>query len=85
MRTSANDRLNRLRQRAAAIDLRIRRVAAEERERSRKEDARGKLLLGIALLAYMRTEPVAGRALAPRLLPLVAERDRGIVARLLAD
>ncbi len=81
---SAPNRLDRLRQRAAALDLRIRRAASEERERRRREDARSKIVIGGALLALLRAEPVAARALAPRLLPLIAERDRELIAALLS-
>lgn len=75
-----DDKLTRLRQRAAALDLKIRRAAADERERRRREDVRSKIILGGALLAFLRAEPVAARALAPRLMPLVSERDRPFVA-----
>lgn len=68
--------------RRAKLDLRIRALATEERERRRREDTRGKIILGGALLAFFRKEPVAAKALMPRLLPLIAERDRHLVARL---
>ena len=68
--------------RRAKLDLRIRALATEERERRRREDTRGKIVLGGALLAFFRKEPVAARALLPRLLPLIAERDREMVVRL---
>lgn len=68
--------------RRAKLDLRIRALATEERERRRREDTRGKIVLGGALLAFFRKEPVAARALIPRLLPLIAERDREMVVRL---
>ena len=68
--------------RRAKLDLRIRALATEERERRRREDTRGKIILGGALLAYFRTEPVAARAIMPRLMLLIAERDRELVMRL---
>lgn len=68
--------------RRAKLDLRIRALATEERERQRREDTRGKIILGGALLAYFRKEPVAARAIMPRLMPLIAERDRELVMRL---
>lgn len=66
----------------AKLDLRIRALASEERERRRREDTRGKIVLGGALLAFFRQEPVAAKALMPRLLPLIAERDREVIVRL---
>ena len=69
--------------RRAKLDLHIRALASEERERRRREDTRGKIVLGGALLVFFRKEPVAARALMPRLLPLIAERDRTLVVRLL--
>lgn len=71
--------------RRARADLGIRALAAQERERRRREDARAKIILGGALLAFFRNEPIAARALMPRLLPLIAERDRELVARLLGS
>lgn len=68
--------------RRAKLDLRIRALASEERERRRREDTRGKIVLGGALLAFFRQEPVAAKALMPRLLPLIAERDREVIVRL---
>lgn len=68
--------------RRAKLDLRIRALVSEERERRRREDTRGKIILGGALLAYFRAEPVAARAIMPRLMPLIAERDRELVMRL---
>lgn len=68
--------------RRAKLDLRIRALASEERERRRREDTRGKIILGGVLLAFFRKEPLAARALMPRLLPLIAERDREMIARL---
>ena len=68
--------------RRAKLDLRIHALASEERERRRREDTRGKIVLGGALLAFFRQEPVAAKALMPRLLPLIAERDREMVVRL---
>lgn len=79
-----HDKLAKLEARRAALDLRIRASIAEEKTRRRREDARGKLLLGMALLMFFRAEPVAARALSPRLLLLLAERDRPLVAALLA-
>ncbi|PKQ07867.1 MAG: hypothetical protein CVT72_01655 [Alphaproteobacteria bacterium HGW-Alphaproteobacteria-11] len=78
---SPNERRAVLEAQRARLDLRIRALTAQERERSRREDARAKIILGGALLAFFRREPVAARALVPRLLPLVAERDRDLVAR----
>jgi hypothetical protein len=68
--------------RRAKLDLRIHALASEERERRRRADTRGKIVLGGALLAFFRKEPVAAKALMPRLLPLIAERDREMVVRL---
>jgi hypothetical protein len=76
------ERRSALEARRAKLDLRIRALATEERERRRREDTRGKIVLGGALLAFFRKEPVAARALLPRLLPLIAERDREMVVRL---
>lgn len=80
---SPEERRAALEARRAKIDLRIRALASEERERRRREDTRSKIILGGALLAFFRMEPVAAKALMPRLLPLIAERDRALVARLL--
>ena len=85
MRTSAIDKMAKLEARRARADLGIRALAAQERERRRREDARAKIILGGALLAFFRNEPIAARALMPRLLPLIAERDRELVARLLGS
>lgn len=78
------DRLAKLEARRATLDSKIRESLAQEKTRRRREDARAKLLLGAALLVFLRDEPTARRAFAPRLLPLVAERDRALVAALLA-
>ena len=80
---SPEERRAALEARRAKLDLRIRALASEERERRRREDTRGKIVLGGALLVFFRKEPVAARALMPRLLPLIAERDRTLVVRLL--
>lgn len=80
---SSEERRAALEARRAKIDLRLRALANEERERRRREDTRAKIILGGALLAFFRQEPVAAKALMPRLLPLIAERDREIVVRLL--
>lgn len=80
---SAEERRAALEARRAKLDLRIRALASEERERRRREDTRAKIILGGALLAFFRQEPVAAKALMPRLLPLIAERDRTLVVRLL--
>lgn len=69
--------------RRARLDLRIRALASAERERRRREDARAKIILGGALLAFFRREPVAAKAFMPRLLPIITERDRHLVARLM--
>lgn len=82
MRASATKKMAKLEARRARADLGIRALVAQERERKRREDARAKILLGGALLALFRNEPIAARALTPRLLPLIAERDRELVARL---
>ena len=79
---SAEERRAALEARRAKLDLRIRALASEERERRRREDTRAKIMLGGALLAYFRKEPIAARAPMPRLLPLIAERDREVVVRL---
>ena len=79
---SPEERRGALEARRAKIDLRIRALASEERERRRREDTRGKIVLGGALLAFFRQEPVAAKALMPRLLPLIADRDREMVVRL---
>ena len=71
--------------RRAKLDLRIRALAREERERRRREDTRGKIILGGALLAFFREEPVAAKALMPRLLPLIAERDLDLATRILKN
>lgn len=80
---SLEERRAALHARRAKLDLRIRALATEERERRRREDTRAKIVLGGALLAFFRKEPIAARALMPRLMPLIAERDREIAARLL--
>ncbi len=80
---SPEERRAALEARRAQLDLRIRALATEERERRRREDTRAKIVLGGALLAFFRKEPIAAKALMPRLLPLIAERDREMVARLL--
>lgn len=82
---SPSDKLAKLEARRAALDLKIRAEETRERERRRREVTRAKIILGGALLALFRAEPVVARALAPRLLPLVSEHDRGTVARLLSD
>lgn len=82
MRTSATDKMAKLEARRARVDLGIRALVAQERERKRREDARAKIILGGALLAFFRNEPIAARALMPRLLPLITERDRELVAKL---
>jgi len=79
---SLDERRAALEARRARLDLRIRALATEERERRRREDTRGKIILGGALLAFFRKEPVAARALMPRLLQLVHERDRVLVKKL---
>lgn len=79
---SPEERRVALEARRAKLDLRIRALASEERERRRREDTRGKIVLGGALLAFFRQEPVAAKALMPRLLPLIAERDREVIVRL---
>lgn len=79
---SPEERRAALEARCAKLDLRIRALASEERERRRREDTRGKIVLGGALLAFFRQEPVAAKALMPRLLPLIAERDREVIVRL---
>lgn len=79
---SPEERRTALEARRAKLDLRIRALASEERERRRREDTRGKIVLGGALLAFFRQEPVAAKALMPRLLPLIAERDREVIVRL---
>lgn len=80
---SGSERLASLEAQRAKLGLRIRALASDERERRRREDTRGKIVLGGALLAFFRREPVAARALMPRLMPLIAERDRDLVAQLL--
>lgn len=82
---SPSDKLAKLEAQRAALDLKIRAEVRQERERRRRETTRAKIILGGALIALFRAEPVAARALAPRLLPLVPERDRGLVATLLSD
>jgi hypothetical protein len=76
-------RISQLEARRAQIDLRIRALATQERERRRRDDARAKIVLGGALLAFLRREPLASRAFLPRLLPLVAERDQALVSQLM--
>jgi len=82
MRTPPTDKMAKLEARRARVDLGIRALAAQERERRRREDARAKIVLGGALLAFFRNEPIAARALTPRLMPLIVERDRELIARL---
>lgn len=81
MKTAVTNKMAKLEARRAKIDLGMRALATQERERRRREDARAKIILGGALLAFFRNEPIAARALTPRLLPLIAERDRELVAR----
>lgn len=75
------DRLAELTARQVKLDLNIRALAARERERRRRDDARAKIILGSALLVFFRREAIAERALMPRLLPLMAERDRELIVR----
>lgn len=82
---SPNERRAALEAQRARLDLRIRALTAQERERRRREDTRSKIILGGALLAFLRREPSARRAFLPRLLPFIAERDKGLVLALLAD
>lgn len=82
MKRATVDKKAELEARRAKIDLSIRALAAQERDRKRREDARAKILLGGALLAFFRHEPIAARALMPRLMPLIAERDRELIVRL---
>ena len=79
---SPEERRAALEARRAKLDLRIRALATEERERRRRGDSRAKIVLGGALLAFFRKEPFAAKAFMPRLLPLIAERDREMVVRL---
>lgn len=79
---SPEERRTALEAQRAKLDLRIRALASEERGHRRREDTRAKIILGGALLAFFRREPVAARALMPRLLPMIAERDRDLVVRL---
>ncbi len=78
----ASERVAHLEARRAGLDLKIRAIAAKEREQRRRQDTRGKIILGAALLAFLRGEPVAARAFLPRLLPLVAERDHATILAL---
>lgn len=81
MKKLSTERLADLSARKAKIDLNIRALTSQERERKRREDTRAKIILGGALLAFFRREPIASRALGPRLLSLIAERDRALVAQ----
>lgn len=83
MSRSLPERVKKLEAQKAAIDLRLQRLAAYEKDRRRREDTRAKIILGAAVLAFLRRDPVAARAFQPRLLPLVAERDRSVVIRVL--
>ncbi|MDP2123262.1 MAG: hypothetical protein Q8J92_02670 [Parvibaculum sp.] len=72
----ASTKLAKLEAQRAALDLRIRAASTKEKERRRREDTRGKIVLGGALLALFRSEPVIARALMPKLLQMIAGRDR---------
>ncbi len=53
---SPEERRAALEARRAKLDLRIRALATEERERRRREDTRAKIVLGGALLAFFRRD-----------------------------
>lgn len=80
---SPSDKLAKLDAQRAALELKIRAVLAKEKERSRREETRGKIVLEGAVLALFISEPVVARALTPRLLRMVANRDRERVSQML--
>jgi hypothetical protein len=71
---SPSDKLAKLDAQRAALELKIRAVLAKEKERSRREETRGKIVLGGAVLALF---------ISPRLLRMVANRDRERVSQML--
>ena len=81
----AEERRAALEAQRARLDLRLRALASGERERRRREDTRAKIVLGGALLAFFRREPVAARALMPKLVLLIAQRDRDLIVRLVKN
>lgn len=84
MKSSLEARQQKLKARRAAIDLSLQRLAALEKEQRRRDETRAKIILGGAILSFLRGNPIAALALQPRLLPFVNLRDREIVIGLLA-
>ncbi|KAB7740724.1 hypothetical protein F2P47_06670 [Parvibaculum sedimenti] len=69
-------RLEKLNARRAALDLKINRLVAVEKERRRREDTRMKIIIGGALIALAKRDAVSVKALADQMRPLIEERDR---------
>lgn len=64
----------------AELDQRLARIQAKEKAENRKDDARRKILLGGAVLAYIRRHPEHAASMGRTLIPLVADRDQELVA-----
>jgi hypothetical protein len=64
----------------AELDQRLAQLQAREKATAQREDARRKIVLGAAVLAFIRKQPQHAAGMAKTLLPLVADRDRELVA-----
>ena len=80
-----SENLERLEAQRTALDRRIQAEKSKAKERRRKEETRAKIILGGALLALIRSDPVAAKVLPARVLKLVDERDRGAIRQVVQE